>query len=189
MTMYVKTGPFWAAKECAVYILLIRTNTWFSRLIGHITGASFTHASVCLDPGSGELYSFARRHTHLPLPAGFTRERLDEGLMGRDPQIPCALYRVEVSPEVRAYIERRLALMESRQRELKYSLIGTVFCFFHRPRARKDRYFCSQFVAELLSDSGAIRLKKPASLYHPCDFPAQPEVELCYRGALVGLRG
>lgn len=190
VAMYVRTGPFWETDDggCAVYILLIRTNTWFSRLIHRITGAEFTHASLSLEPGSGVLYSFARRHTHLPLPAGFAQERVDEGLMGNDPQIPCALYRIEISPEVRRRIEARLALMMERQRKLKYSLLGPLLCLLHRPRARKDRYFCSQFVAHLLAESGAIRLQKPASLYHPSDFPQQPEAQLCYRGTLQGLQ-
>ena len=188
--MYVKTGAFWETEAggCAVYILIIRTNTWFSRLIHRITGAEFTHASLSLDPGTGVLYSFARRYPYLPLPAGFAQERVDEGLMGHNPQIPCALYRIKISPEIRCRIAQRLEQMQARQDQLKYSLIGTIYCLLRRPKMRKDRFFCSQFVAWLLSDAGAIRLQKPASLYHPCDFPAQPEVQLCYCGTLQGLR-
>lgn len=190
VAMYVRTGPFWMDEDgsCAVYILLIRTNSCFSRLIHCVTGAEFTHASLSLNPGNGVLYSFARRHTHLPLPAGFAQERVDEGLMGHDPQIPCALYRIEISPEVRQRIETRLAQMQERQRKLKYSLLGPLFCLMHRPRVRKDRFFCSQFVAHLLCESGALRLQKPASLYHPTDFLHHPELQLCYRGELQGLR-
>ncbi len=187
--MYVRTGPFWETADggCAVYILLIRTNTWFSRLIHRMTGAEYTHASLSLEPGTGALYSFARRHTHLPLPAGFEQERVDSGLMGNNPQIPCALYRIEISPEVRRRIEEQLRQMQARQKQLKYSLLGPLFCLLHRPRVRKDRYFCSQFVAQLLAETGAIRLQKPASLYHPCDFLEQPEAELCYHGVLQDL--
>lgn len=187
--MYVRTGPFWETENggCAVYILLIRTNTCFSRLIHRVTGAEFTHASLSLEPGSGVLYSFARRHTHLPLPAGFTQERVNRGLMGSNPQIPCALYRIEISPEIRRRIEEQLDEMRTRQKQLKYSLLGAILCWLHRPQWRKDRYFCSQFVAQLLAETGAIQLQKPASLYHPCDFLQQPEAELCYHGILRDL--
>lgn len=36
-------------------------------------------------------------------------------------------------------------------------------------RSRKNHYFCSRFVAELLEDAEEIRLKKPSSLYLPND--------------------
>ena len=191
MAAYVRTSPLRTAEpgSCAVYILLIRSNSCFSRLIHCVTGAEFTHASLSLDPACGVLYSFARKHTHLPLPAGFVQEHLDSGIMGNDPQIPCALYRIEISPEVRRRLETRLMQMQARQDWLKYSLLGPFFCLLQRPRMRKDRYFCSQFVAHTLADTGAIRLQKPASLYHPCDFPQQPEAQLCYRGELRGLQG
>jgi inositol transport system substrate-binding protein len=37
----------------------------------------------------------------------------------------------------------------------------------HIPYKFKNRYFCSQFVAEILEHAGAVRLKKKNTLYLP----------------------
>lgn len=48
-----------------------------------------------------------------------------------------------------------------------YSLFGTLLCFLHIPHKFHDKYFCSQFVAELLEKAGAVELRKEVSLYLP----------------------
>ena len=85
-----------------VYILLIRTNTLFSRFISRITHASYTHASLGVNARGCDFYSFARKYSRLPLPGGFVNESLNSGLMGRHPQTPCALFSVTVPDEVYA---------------------------------------------------------------------------------------
>jgi inositol transport system substrate-binding protein len=42
-----------------------------------------------------------------------------------------------------------------------------VLCLLHIPFKFQDKYFCSQFVAEILEQSGAVRLKKKNTLYLP----------------------
>ena len=174
--------------EKNVYILLIRTNTLFSRFISKITKASYTHASLGVNARGCDFYSFARKYSRLPLPGGFVNENLSSGLMGRHPQTPCALFSVTVSDEVYASLCSRLDRMNSRKKQLKYSLRGTVFCFFHLPASFEDRYFCSQFVADTLQEEGILKLYKPASLYHPMDFFNHGELSLCYEGTIGDLR-
>ena len=42
----------------SIYILLMRTDTYFSRLIHFVSAEEYTHASLCLD---GSLQQFYRR--------------------------------------------------------------------------------------------------------------------------------
>ena len=42
-----------------------------------------------------------------------------------------------------------------------------VLCLLHIPYKFENKYFCSQFVAEILSRAGAIELKKKETLYLP----------------------
>jgi inositol transport system substrate-binding protein len=49
----------------------------------------------------------------------------------------------------------------------RYSRLGVVLCLMHIPYKFKSRYFCSQFVAEILEHAGAVRLKKKNTLYLP----------------------
>ena len=50
------------------------------------------------------------------------------------------------------------------------TVYGYEFCFVHIPFKRKKHYFCSQFVAEILAESGALKLKRRPSLYLPNHF-------------------
>ena len=57
----------------AVYILLTRSGTWFSRLIHFATRDDYTHASIGLDGPAGPFYSFARSTSTSPCPPGWWR--------------------------------------------------------------------------------------------------------------------
>ena len=65
--------------------------------------------------------------------------------------------------------------------------LGPVFCFFGLPIRVKNKYFCSQFVAELLSRYRIAKLKKPASLYHPRDIAELSELTPIFEGKLSEL--
>lgn len=171
-----------------VYILLIRTNSLFSRLVHMVTKANYTHASIGMGADCEEMYSFARRYTALPLPAGFVGESVNQGLMAKSPDAPCALYELKISRDSYMEIREQIRFMSERREQLQYSCLGTVFCFFHLAYERENRYFCSQFVASVLEKSGALKLYKPASLYHPNDFTKIKELRLCYQGTLGGLK-
>ena len=59
--------------------------------------------------------------------------------------------------------------MDNRE-QFNYSTLGVILCLLKIPHKFKDSYFCSQFVAELLSKTGAAKLKKSESLYLPMHF-------------------
>lgn len=170
--------------ECWVYILLIRTKSAFSRFVKAVTGAEYTHTSIAMEADCETLYSFARRYEYLPLPAGFVKEHINKGLMGKSKSAPCVLYRVRVSHEAKLKLMARLESMFAVRKKYSYSLSGPFLCYFNVAIEHKDKFFCSQFAAQALHDVGAIKLLKPASLYKPMDFLNQPEFELCYRGTL-----
>ncbi len=50
-----------------------------------------------------------------------------------------------------------------------------------------SKYFCSQFVASSLEESGVLELEKSPSLYKPGDFPMHKDLHLIYSGTLKGL--
>lgn len=170
-----------------IYVLLTRTNTLFSRIVHFATRSEYTHASISMRPDCTELYSFARKHTRLPLPAGFVQENVNTGMLRRCENAPFALYRATVSKQVYDRLSERFTQMLAEDR-MKYSLSGTLYCFFHIRRKKKDRYFCSQFVAEVLQEMGVIKEVKHSSLYKPCDFEDAKELTLCCTGVLGELQ-
>ena len=175
------------AGESLIYVLLMRSNTLFSRFIKIMTGGKYTHSSIGVQADCGTMYSFARIYSRLPLPAGFVKEHLNSGILKKCSNAPCALLRIRVSPEVKIRLADELEKMFKVRNRYRYNLAGTFQCYFNHPAERKDKFFCSQFVAHTLCTTGAIKLFKPASLYKPMDFFKQPELEVCYEGTLGGL--
>jgi len=170
-----------------IYILLLRTQSLLSRVIHIATREPYTHVSIGFSGDCTQFYSFARRYTRLPLPAGFVHESIESGMMAKCKNAPCALYRLEVPAKSYRAIRRKFKKMLPVQKRFQYSVLGTFLCFFGIPYKRRNKYFCSQFVAETLNEVGIMELTKCPELYHPVDFLELPEMELCYEGTLGGL--
>lgn len=75
--------------------------------------------------------------------------------------------RLEISEDAFRGIRRRLRLVDAFSPAYRYSRLGVLCALLHIPFRRRRRYFCSQFVAELLSASGAMALPHPAGFYLP----------------------
>ena len=165
-----------------VYILLTRSDTWFSRLIHLATQDSYTHASIGLDGPQGPFYSFARKYEHFALPAGLVEERVGPEVQEKRREVPCCLYELTVSQETYRRLRRRLSLMYAQREEYHYSVLGTLACFFNLPLRRSRHYFCSQFVAELLQGSGAAALPKEPALLRPADLCGVDGLRPVHRG-------
>ncbi len=54
----------------------------------------------------------------------------------------------------------------------------------NKPIQRKNAYFCSQFVAYILKESGIITFDKPLELVTPYDLQQIPKLEFVYEGKL-----
>ena len=157
-------------KTRKVYILLTRSNTSFSQLIYKVTHDQFTHSSIGLEGPGGAFYSFARRHPRLMLPAGLIKERVAGGFYAIHPTVPCRLYELEVTEENWQYIRRKIDAMYPEHRHYRYNLLGAFTAYAGKTLERPHHYFCSEFVAECLVESGAAVLPNPPGLSHPIDF-------------------
>lgn len=172
-----------------VYLLLTRSETYFSRLIHHFTDGEFTHASLGLEGPAGHFYSFARKYPRLPFPGGFIREQADRGFFSLHPHIPCCLYELEVSEDTYQFLRRRLQVMYEHRERYHYSILGTLACFFGLPLVRRHHKFCSEFVAELLWESGAVKLGRDPCLTRPMDIGALAELRPIHRGEVGSMAG
>ena len=166
-----------------IYILITRSNTYFSRFIHVMTDAPYTHASIGLDGLHGDFYSFARKYRLLMLPVGLIKEEVSSAGDGR---IRYQMYCLRVSPETCSRLRRRLMDMYASRGRYRYNILGVFTAYFHLPFRGRDSYFCSQFVAEALQQCGALELDKDAALVHPADFCAAEGLELVSEGYLGG---
>ncbi|NBI69043.1 hypothetical protein D1646_20105 [Pseudoflavonifractor sp. 60] len=169
--------------ERTVYILLTRSGTWFSRLIHLATQDRYTHASIGLDGPSGPFYSFARKYRYLALPAGLVEEHVT--IYRRE--VPCCLYALTVSEETYLRLRRQLRSMYDQREEYHYSVLGVLACWFHLSFQRRHHYFCSQFVAGLLEECGAVELPKPPTLLRPAELCQLNALQTVHQGPLAGI--
>ena len=152
-------------EERAIHILLTRSGTWFSRLIHLATQDDYTHASIGLDGPAGPFYSFARKYEHFALPAGLVEEQVT----GRRRAVPCCLYELRVRQDTDIALRRQLQAMYAQREEYHYSVLGAFACYFNLSLQRRHHFFCSQFVATLLEECGAVTLDKSPDLTRPAD--------------------
>lgn len=167
-----------------LYVLFSRSNTWPSRIIYRFTPGEYTHVALALERDLQALYSFGRLYEQLPLPGGFVTESIHTGIYGRCGESICRVCRVPVSEAGYRRTEKLLRFMQRQKRFYHYNLFGTVLCALQISRKRRARFFCSEFVAEVLHRAGAVALPKTPHLMRPCDILTLPELETIYEGPL-----
>lgn len=170
--------------EHAIYILTSKSNTCFSRLIHMATSAPYTHVSIGLDGLDGDFYSFGRKYRRLMLPAGLVKEGVSRG---GPVEINYQMYRLQVSERTYRQLQERLGKMYGQRRQYRYNLLGAFAAYFNYPLRRQSYYFCSQFVAELLEESGAMAFDKNSALVRPIDFCGIENLQLVSEGVVSRL--
>ena len=141
-----------------VTILLTRYSDWFGKFISAISKNRYSHASISIDEDEEIFYSFNEK--------GFAVEKPKK----RMPKcrIPGSVsIRIKVPENVHALMREEIEKFLAVREQYKYAKLGVTLCLFHIPCKFKEKYFCSQFVAEILAKAGAVTLKKKESLYLP----------------------
>ena len=170
-----------------IYILLTRSGTLLSKLVYAATGASYTHASMAFDAELNCLYSSTRKNGYTMFPAGPSKEYLNKGVFRLRDDAPCALYALEVSDEAYSHALHRAEEFMRHSEEYSFNTLGLILCGLHIRWQRRRHYFCSQFVSEVLEQSGALALPKDSTLMHPNDYTLLPQLKCLYKGRLADL--
>lgn len=167
-----------------LYIFLTRSGTLLSNLVYHLTGAQYTHVSLAFDEDLSTLYSSTRKNGYTMFPAGPSKEYLNKGVFRLRDNAPCALYALEVSDEAYSHALHRAEEFMRHSEEYSFNILGLILCALHIRWQRRRHYFCSQFVSEVLEQSGALALPKDSTLMHPSDYTTLPGLECLYTGPL-----
>ncbi len=151
-----------------IYILLTHSGSLLSKCINIYTKEPYTHVSIALDTNLNELYSFGRINPYNPIFAGFVREDIINGTYSRFPETRCALYSLNLDED--QYIRLKNELYKFKINggdKYGYNLLGLFGLILNRPIERKYNYFCSQFVATILNNSGICLFNKSSALVSP----------------------
>ena len=169
-----------------VYILLSRTKTLTSRVVGMSTrGAEFTHASIALAPRTDQLYSYGRQRLHNFFIAGLVNEDIHDFVFALYPECPCIALVLNVSDDAYRKMQDRLSFYIRNRRKAKYNFMGVLPLRAGICWRRKYHLTCSQFVAVILAAAAPeVSLPKDPYLMMPSDFTKIPGVIPIYRGKL-----
>ncbi len=167
-----------------IYILLTRSSSVLSRLIYLFTGDDYTHVSIAFDKELHTLYSSGRKNGRTVIPAGPCIESIRNGFLSKQKNVPCALYKLEVTEEVYLMAKKEAEAIINNADEYHYNILGLILCRLNIAYDRKRNYFCSQMVSEVLEKSNAVKFKKKTSLIRPKDYMQLQGALLCFAGVL-----
>ncbi len=172
-------------REHGVYIVISQTGTILSTWLKNITGASYNHVSISLRRDLGRMYSFGRRHPYNPWWGGFVLESTRCGTMKRFVETECVVLYKPVTPEQYSEIKRLLRDMYCRKEEHGYNAWGLILAavgVVHK--SKHGRYYCSEFVRDVLIQFGVEEAKQFPAIVKPMDLLNLRDSHIIYRGKL-----
>ena len=168
-------------KDKKIYIVLTDTGTILNRIIKLYTNKPYNHASISLDSQLTELYSFARKKYYNPLIGGFVKEDINNPILMKS---KCAIYCLETDEETYDRIINNIKRFNINKDKFKYNILGLIGVIIKKDFKRKNKYFCSQFVATILKDSGVEFTPKKPCFTTPFDFAESDNLSFIYEGKL-----
>ncbi|EQB86881.1 hypothetical protein J2Z44_000245 [Clostridium punense] len=167
-----------------IYIMLSYTGTAPSKVIKLFSKEKYSHVSIALDSQLKELYSFARKKVNNPFIGGFIKEDINGGIYKKFENTKCYIYSLEVTDEQYETISNIIKDFEIKKHNLHYNMIGLLGVLVNVPIERRNHYFCSQFVSEVLLKSGVLNFNIPSALVQPTHFYNMKDKDVVYTGLL-----
>lgn len=140
-----------------IFILFTQYKDWFARFLSIIRHHNYSHVAIALDDDRNCFYSFNVKGFCCETPEKYKRHGVTKSI----------LYEVKIKDENYNKICKKIHEAYENKNKMKYSFCGIALCLLHIPFHRKNQYFCSEFVADLLKKSKTIMLSKCSSLYLP----------------------
>lgn len=154
-----------------VFVVLSSNYTPAGKIIRTLTGQTYTHASISLDTTMNNLATFNARITDANGRQGRGFTPSESFMFGgyTDPRSTYAIYMYLAPQEEFITIDGIIDQFKEKADSLKYSFRGCINYLFDRNKKFEGEYFCSQFVADVLSNANPRLFTRDASLYSPGD--------------------
>lgn len=171
-----------------LYIVLTRTNSTVSKLIGLFTKDEYTHAAISLDKDLNNMYSFARKYTFNPFIGRFKHEDLNEGLYKFSKNLPGAIIEIEVSKEQYEKAAKLVNDFIKNSNKYKYNYIGLIHNLLNKEVCYENRFLCSEFVYHILNQSDILDFNMSRNLVKPATL-LNSRGNMIFKGNLKELKG
>lgn len=167
-----------------IYLILSSSSSLPAKIIKFSTQNEINHASLSLDSTLTKMFSFGRLKMNQPFNAGFVVENKNKGFYKKFTDTKILLYRLPVDEKTFRKVSDYLHRCAYEKENLRYNFIGAIFSRINRPVARKEKYFCSEFVAIVLKKFKVCKITKNVHTFQPYDFLEIDNKELIYDGLL-----
>ena len=127
-----------------VFIFLSYTDTRMARMIKAFTHDPYSHSSISFDTSLNNMVSFNRDGmVNEDIMSNFFKERSNV--------VRYSLYMYMATAQEYTAMQNFVNELLGKRDTLKYNLLGLTNFIFGRGSEREDRYFCSEFVASVIS--------------------------------------
>ncbi len=150
-----------------VYVVLIATESIVGHIVHLMMRDRYTHSALSLDDSLSAMCSFGRVYSYYPFYARFRHENVNEGFLSRCNKLPTKVIALPVTDEQYASVQERIAHFSDNRKRYRYNYRGFFFNLIGKSYCPKNRYTCSQFVSETLSECGIVEFDRPFSLIRP----------------------
>lgn len=168
-----------------IYIVISQTGSALSRILKLLTKAEYNHASISLSPELDTMYSFGRLEPYNPFVGGFVRESPNYGTFKRFSNTKVIVLSVLISDKQYQGIRRRINDMYSNKEEYHYNYLGLVLAGIHIHYRHENRFYCSEFVKEMLVSQDVSDAERLRPIVKPVDFLQLPSAARIYCGRLT----
>ena len=156
--------------EYKLYIVISQTGTMFSRIVRFFTKDPYNHSSISLNEDLTDMYSFGRKYARLPFPGGFIQECIGTKVFATHPNTTMIVYELSVTREQYNKVRQIVREMRRQKNMYAYNLLGVIFVIFHKYHPSHNKYYCSEFVKYLLTESGITSDQELPVICKPMDF-------------------
>lgn len=143
-----------------VFIFLSYTGTRMAQLIKSFTHDPYAHSSISFNTTLEDMISFNRD--------GMVVENIQTGIWKKNAnQIKYSLYMYMATAQEYDAMKRFVDELLTRKNKLKYNMLGITNFIFGRGSEREDKFFCSEFVASVISAGNSTLLKQSPHMTTP----------------------
>ena len=167
-----------------IYVIISHTGTLLSRIIRKLTGDKYTHASIGLEEDLDEMYSFGRINPYNPLIGGFVKESPRYGTMKRFRFADIAVLKIPVPSEKFSEINDYITNMYRNRGKYHYNYLGLFLAKFGIHRRRKNCFYCSEFVQDILEKFNLITRDDFSGVMRPAELLNLNSGRIIYQGKL-----
>ena len=160
-----------------IYIVLTQTNSTISKMIKYFSCDKYSHISISFDKNCKKMYSFGRKYMYFPMIGVFKEENICKGLFIKKDNALISIYKIEVSNYVYHKIKKNIERIKNDNKG--YNIMGLLLAYY-KVKLHRKKYYCSEFVYEVLSKSDVIN--KDTIIFKPEDFIREYNFDKVYEG-------